>query len=94
MPSEHTLFVFKLDGTKHCDSNTGVNIDAMALELSNAGIDVISSRKGYDGREGIAICGEPTGQINIFEIFSVDLASALGKGFKRLPNRWINKDPN
>jgi hypothetical protein len=90
--SNRTLFVFKLDGTKHCEPYTGVNLDAMALELSGAGIEVFSSRKGYDGREGIAICGEPTGQINIYEIPSSDLASALSMGFKQLPENWLKKD--
>ena len=82
--SERTLFVFKPDGTEHCDPYEGVGLDVMMLELSVAGIEVFSSRKGYDGREGIAFCGEPTGQINIYEILSSDLASALSMGFKRL----------
>ena len=83
--SVHTLFIYKFDGTKHCVPYAGVSVNAMALELSGAGIEVFSSRKGYDGREGIAICGEPTGQINIYEILSSDLASALSMGFKQLP---------
>jgi hypothetical protein len=90
--SVHTLFIFKLDGTKHCVPYVGVSVDAMALELSDAGVEVFSSRKGYDGREGIAICGEPTGQINIYEILSSDLASALSMGFKQLPENWLKKD--
>jgi hypothetical protein len=90
--SVHTLFIYKLDGTKHCVPYAGVSVDAMALELSGAGIKVISSRKGYDGREGIAICGEPTGQINIYEIISSDLALALSMGFKQLPENWLRKD--
>jgi hypothetical protein len=90
--SARTLFIYKLDGTKHCMPRSGVSVDAMALELSGAGIKVLSSRKGYDGREGIAICGEPTGRINIYEILSSDLASALSKGFKRLPENRLRKD--
>jgi hypothetical protein len=90
--SVRTVFVFKLDGTKHCEPYAGVSVDAMALELSGAGIEVFSSRKGYDGREGIAICGEPTGQINIYEILSSDLASALSMGFKDLPANWLRQD--
>lgn len=87
MHSERTVFVFKPDGTKHCDSYEGASMDVMARELSDAGIEVFSSRKGYDGREGIALCGEPTGQINIYEILSSDLASALSMGFKRLEGK-------
>ena len=90
--SVRTVFVFKLDGTKHCEPYAGVSVESMALELVDAGIEVFSSRKGYDGREGIAICGEPTGQINIYEILSSDLASALSMGFKQLPKNWLRKD--
>ena len=87
--SVRTVFVFKLDGTKHCEPYSGVSVESMALELVDAGLQVFSSRKGYDGREGIAICGEPTGQINIYEILSSDLASALSMGFKQLPENWL-----
>ena len=90
--SVRTVFVFKLDGTKHCEPYAGVSLDAMALELRDAGIEVFSSRKGYDGHEGIAICGEPTGQINIYEILSSDLALALSMDFKQLPENWLRKD--
>jgi hypothetical protein len=90
--SERTVFVFKLDGTKHCEPYAGVSVESMALELEDAGVEVVSSHKGYDGREGIAICGEPTGQINIYEIFYSDLTSALKIGFKILPESWIRHD--
>jgi hypothetical protein len=87
-----TLLIYKLDGTKHCEPYAGVSLDVMALELSGAGIGVFSSRKGYDGREGIAACGALTGQINIYEILSSDLSSALSLGFKQLPDNWLRKD--
>lgn len=92
IPSERTLFVFKLDGTKHCEPYTGVSVDSMALELAGAGIEVYSGHKGYDGREGIAVCGAPTGQINIYEIAYSDLSAALSLGFKPLPENWIKQD--
>jgi hypothetical protein len=90
--TDRTVFVFKLDGTKHCEPYAGVGVESMALELVDAGVEVVSSRKGYDGREGIAICGEPTGQINIYEILSSDLTSALKMGFKKLPQSRIKHD--
>ena len=82
---DRTVFVYKLDGTKHCERYAGESLDSMALKLADVGIEVLSSRKGYDGREGIALCGAPTGQINIYEIFSSDLRSALSMGFIKLP---------
>jgi hypothetical protein len=64
----------------------------MELELKTAGIKVFSRRKGYDGREGIAICGSPTGQINIYEIASGDLSAAVSLGFKQLSENWLRQD--
>ena len=84
-PSMRTIFVFKLDGTNHCELFAGVDLDSMKLELTTAGIKVSSRKKSYEGREGIAICGAPTGQINIYEIAFSDLSAALSLGFKQLP---------
>ena len=91
-PSVRTIFVFKLDGTNHCEPCAGLDLDSMELELQAAGIEVFSRRKGYDGREGIAICGAPTGQINIYEIASGDLSAALSLGFKQLFENWLRQD--
>ena len=87
-----TLFVFKLDGTNHCEDAKGVSLDSMEQELTTAEIKVFSRRKGYDGREGIAVCGSPTGQINVYEIASSDVSAALGLGFRQLPENWIRED--
>ena len=87
-----TLFVFKHDGTIQCDKSPGLALDSMEQELRSAGIKVLSSLKGFDGREGIALCGAPTGQINIYEILSSDVSEALRLGFKQLSENWIRKD--
>ena len=81
----NTLFVFKPDGTIHCDKSQGATLDSMEQELESASIKVFSSQKKYDGREGIAVCGASTGQINVYEIASSDVSEALGLGFKQLP---------
>ena len=83
--SASTVFVFKLDGTVHCENSKGITLDSMEQKLTSAGIPVFSSRKGYDGREGIAVCDAPTGQINIYEIAYTDLPVALKLGSKPLP---------
>lgn len=85
----NTFFVFKPDGTLQCDKSPGVSLHSMEQELRSARIKVFSSRKGYDGREGIALCGAPTGQINVYEITSSDVPEALGLGFKQLPADWL-----
>ena len=87
-----TLFVFKPDGTIHCDKSKGVALDSMKQELTSADIKVFSMRKGYDGREGIALCGATTGQINVYEIASSDVPEAVRLGFKKLPENRIGED--
>ena len=77
-------FIYKPDGSKHCDSNPGVKLTVMREELSSQKIDVYSMRKGHDGREGIALCDKSTGQINIYEIESSDISTAIELGFKEL----------
>ena len=83
--SSSTVFVFKLDGTVHCENSKGITLDSMEQKLTSAGIRAFSRRKGYDGREGIAVCGAPTGQVNIYEIASSGLSVALKLDFKPLP---------
>ena len=86
----NSLLVYKLDGTNHCEPTSGVSLIAMKHQLTNAGIDVLSMQKGFDGREGIAVCGSPTGQINIYEISAPNLKAAQKIGFKRLPESSIH----
>jgi len=83
--SEGTVLIYKPDGTKHCDSYHGIAVDVMEKELSARGINVLAKRKGYDSREGIAFCGSPTGQINIYEILTSESSAALNLGFRELP---------
>ena len=45
MPQGSTLFVYKLDGTKHCEATVGESLDSMANELTGAGIEILSSKK-------------------------------------------------
>ncbi len=88
-----TRFVFKPDGTIQCDKSQGVALGSMVQELKSADIKVFSMRKGYDGREGIALCGAPTGQINVYEIAISDVSEAVSLGFKQLPENRIGEDP-
>jgi len=79
-----TAFVYKPDGTLHCDTNRGISLEAMAQELIRNDISIVTRRKAHDGREGIAVCGKPTGSINVYEIAKPDLSQALQLGFQRL----------
>ena len=79
-----TTAVYKPDGTRHCDKSPGISLHDMAAELTRHGVRVYAQRKSYDGREGIAVCNNVTGSINVYEIADSDLPRALQLGFQRL----------
>ena len=83
-------YVYKPDGTRHCDKAPGISLDTMAKELSDSGIAVYARRKSHDGSEGIAVCGKPTGGINVYRIAGSDLPRALELGFRRLEPSWFD----
>ena len=85
-----TAYVYKLDATRHCDTSPGISLDSMAEELIRSGIPVHTRRKSYDRREGVAVCGNPTGSINVYEIAESDLPKALELGFQRLDRSWFD----
>lgn len=83
-----TTDIYKPDGTRHCDKSPGISLHDMAAELTRHGVRVYAQRKSYDGREGIAVCNNVTGSINVYEIANSDLPRALQLGFQRLdPSR-------
>ena len=47
----------------------GIDIDLMAMDLINVGIDVICSQKRIDGSAHLAVCGVETGYIDIHYIY-------------------------
>lgn len=80
--------VYKATGAVQC-SGGGLTPAQMQLELTAAGIGVISAACGSDGNAVVAMCGAPTGTINIFEVQSADVAAAQGLGYallSSLPN--------
>lgn len=78
-----TVEIFKYVGSKQCQGG-GINLDAMADQLMNAGIVPISLACGSDGLTRSSQCGSDDGNINIFEISTTNLNGALFMGYKRL----------
>jgi len=76
-----TIKVYKFDGSKQCENIPGISVDEMAKELS--GLKILHSEKKHDGLMRIQVCGQPTGQCNVFEILESDWASAEKAGFKK-----------
>jgi hypothetical protein len=80
--------VYKAAGSVQC-SGGGLTPAQMQIELTSAGIGVISAACGVDGNAHVAACGAADGRINIFEVQSADVAAAQGLGFallSTLPN--------
>ncbi len=78
-PPPSTL-VFKPRGSVQCVSG-GTPPAVMSLELTNAGIVVLSSACGVDGLARPAVCGAPDGAINIFEVPESQASNALSLSF-------------
>ena len=80
-PVNDHVKVFKYDDSIQCGTS-GIDLDLMANELINNGIDVLCSQKGHDGLMRIAVCGAETGSINIYKIYQANLINAENIGFE------------
>ena len=75
-----STMVFKSRGSLQCTGG-GAPPAAMSLELTNAGIAVLTFTCGLDGLAHPAVCGTPDGAINIFEIPESQASNALALSF-------------
>jgi hypothetical protein len=73
--------VFKHDKSIQCEEG-GIPVDDMRLELAKAGVDVICAQKEHDGISRITVCGEATGNVNVFVIHNSNVPDAEKLGFK------------
>lgn len=76
--------VYHHDGSLQCEPDSGIPLEQMAAELEAAGIETLDSRTGHDDLARMAVCGAPTGNINIYTIDEADLQAARALGFERL----------
>ena len=72
--------VHKPDGGLQCGMGKAVSLSDMQKQLG--AIKVYKSYNKNDGMMRIQMCGAPTGNSNIYEINSKDLAEAIKAGFK------------
>lgn len=75
------VFIYKPDGTLQCGMGSKIDLPTMRKELGS--IEVFSSASKHDGMMRIQVCGQPTGNSNVFEIKKEDLDKALKLGFKQ-----------
>lgn len=79
-PPATPLRVYKTTGSQQCGDG-GTPLPEMARQLGQAGVNVITSACGRDGRMHPAVCGAADGRIAIFEVASADAAAAAKLGF-------------
>lgn len=82
--ADDRIKVYKPDGTLQCGQGDEIPIREMAKDLRKAGVGILSSRKGHDGRFRTTMCGASTGNINIFSIRASDGPLAAELGFRKL----------
>ncbi len=72
--------VYKRDITAQCQG-TSITPTSMAKELIASGIDVFCAQKSTDGLAHPAVCGNISGNINVFKIKKEDVVKAQINGF-------------
>lgn len=77
--------IYKPDGSIQCEQGTGVSPADMAKQLGD--VKVFSSEKKHDGLIRTQVCGNATGNCNVFEINEADFAKAEKLGFKKWKNQ-------
>lgn len=82
-PSQTTVRVFKSVGSVQC-AEGGIELSTFARQLEAAGLKVVSSACGSDGRMRAAMCGVPDGRVAILELSSADAQSSATLGFTPL----------
>ena len=90
-PSQTTVRVFKSTGSVQC-AEGGIDLPTFARQLEAAGLKVMSSACGSDGRMRAAMCGVPDGRVAIFELSSADAQSSAQLGFvplSKLPDAKV-----
>jgi len=81
-PNQESVWVVRDDGAKKCSGDSGESLEQGARELTKAKVNVQQSRKGFDGKMHMEMCGAPAGTVNGYLIPKVDLPIAIQHGFK------------
>lgn len=76
---------YKYFGSVQC-AGGGTTLPAMTRQLTDAGIQVLSSACGVDGKVYPAVCGAGDGRIGIFEVSAAQAPAASALGFTPLSN--------
>lgn len=75
--------LYKYAGSVQCMAG-GLTLADMERELAGAGVRVMSSTCGHDGRMYAAVCGGGDGRIGIVTVSQADVSAAAKLGYAAL----------
>ena len=75
------ILIFKYDGSKQCELDSGISENEMVKELLE--IKIYSAEKKSDRQPRVQVCGALTGQANVYKIKAENLPLAEALGFKK-----------
>jgi hypothetical protein len=73
--------VFKPEGSRQCEPDSGTALEATQRQLTDAGVEVYAARTTSDGMNQAQVCGAPTGRIHVFSIDAADAPVAADLNF-------------
>ncbi len=82
-PAPAGVSLYKSAGSVQCTGG-GVSVQEMERQLTGAGIKVLSSACGSDGKMYPSMCGSPDGRIGIVEVPDSQVQAAAKMGFAPL----------
>ena len=77
--------MYKYFGSVQCTGG-GTSLSALAKQLTDASVQVLTSSCGVDGNANLALCGAADGRIAIFEVPAAQTQAAAAVGFTPLSN--------
>ncbi len=77
------VYVYKADGSLQCGQGKKIELNEMKKQLDS--IEVFSADNKHDGLMRVQMCGQPTGNCNVYEVKASDLDLAIKLGFKK----WV-----
>ena len=74
--------VYRSDGSRQCEQDSGSDTETMQALLEGAGIRVYAARKGHLRDMAVPdVCGGATGSVNVYTIDAAQTAQAQAQGF-------------
>lgn len=92
-PVNPSIWIESPDGSLSCEEKSGESLDASAERLKKAGVKILKSEKGSDGRAHVMMCGAATGRLNRHLISAEDLEKAKKLGFQGESERKKEEHP-